>query len=201
MERSGSFRAGAFLFHAGTPSRVLWVVRTGAVKTSRIDVDGREQVLSFRLPGEVFGWDAIYPGYYPSDAIALERTACCRFSLQAAGALAARYPEIQQQLLRLLSRELNHPNQSRGRFYADERVAAFLLDLAARYARNGYSGTSLTVHMTRRDIGNYLRLAGETVSRVLARFRASGLIAMHGRDIELLDLAPLRRLARCGKQT
>lgn len=196
-EPAGPFTAGQHLFRSGDPFRALWVVRTGTVKTSRIDLEGREQVLAFVLPGDVVGLDAIYPGRYPCDAVALERTECCRFPFRTVSALALRRASVRQALLRLLSKALGAARRSAGNFSAAERVAAFLLDLDRRSATSDPSGSDLYLRMTRGDIAGYLRLAPETISRVLARFRTRGFIGMDGRRIELLQPRQLGRLARC----
>ncbi|HEX7370343.1 MAG TPA: cyclic nucleotide-binding domain-containing protein [Rhodanobacteraceae bacterium] len=197
VEHVGPFEPGQHIFRAGDAFRALYAVRLGMIKTTLVDAEGREQVLGFYLPGELVGLDAIYPERYPCDAIALETTQCCRFSFPAMSALAAKQPRIQQHLFRLLSKELGSASLLAGDHSADERMAAFLIDLGDRYALRGLSGTQFRLSMARADIANYLRLAAETVSRVLGRFRTLKLIAIEGRDVELLDPAKLRELARC----
>jgi CRP/FNR family transcriptional regulator len=197
VEHVGPFEPGQRIFRAGDAFRALFAVRTGMIKTTLVDPEGREQVLGFYLPGELVGLDAIYPEHYPCDAIALETTECCRFSFPAMSALAARQPRIQQHLFRLLSKELGSATLLAGDHSADERMAAFLIDLGDRYAARGASGTQFHLSMARADIANYLRLATETVSRVLGRFREQKFIAIDGRKVELLDATRLRELARC----
>lgn len=197
VEHVGPFEPGQRIFRSGDPFRALFAVRSGMLKTTLVDADGREQVLGFYLPGELVGLDAIYPEHYPCDAIALETTQCCRFSFPAMSALAAKQPKIQQHLFRLLSKELGSASLLAGDHSADERMAAFLIDLGDRYAMRGLSGTRFRLSMARADIANYLRLAAETVSRVLGRFRSQKLIAIDGRNVELLDGERLRELARC----
>jgi CRP/FNR family transcriptional regulator len=172
--------------HVG-PFRAIFAVRSGTVKTRMVDKEGREQVLGFYLPGEVVGLNAIYPEHFPCDAVALDTAYFCRFSFPAMSALASRIPAVQQHLFRLLSKELGTASLLAGDHSADERVAAFLMDLAARYAARGFSGTRFRLSMSRGDIANYLRLAAETVSRVLSRFRSQGLIQIEGRELQLLD--------------
>ncbi|HET8764282.1 MAG TPA: helix-turn-helix domain-containing protein [Rhodanobacter sp.] len=187
VEHVGPFRAGEHVFRTGDPFRAIYAVRTGSVKTRLFDRDGNEQVLGFYLPGEVVGLNAIYPEHFPCDAVALEDTQFCRFSFPAMSALAARQPNVQQHLFRLISKELGAVSLLAGDHSADERMAAFLIDLSNRYASRGYSGTRFHLSMSRGDIANYLRLAAETVSRVLGRFRSQGLIALEGRELVLLD--------------
>lgn len=192
VEHVGPMRAGAYAFRMGDPFRAIYAVRSGMVKTCVIDADGREQVLGFHLPGEVVGLNGIYPDRLPCDAIALESTQFCRFSFPAMSALATRLPALQQHLFRLLSKELGTTAQLAADHSADERVAAFLLDLGDRYAARGFPGSRFRLSMPRGDIANYLRLAPETVSRVLGRLRTQGVIDIDGRMVELRDRAALR---------
>lgn len=196
IEHVGPFQPGEYAFRNGDPFRAIFAVRHGMIKTVVVDTEGREQVLGFYLPGEVVGLDAIYPELYPCDAIALETTEFCRFSFPAMSALAARMPTVQQHLFRMLSKELGAASHLAGDHTADERLAAFLIDLGERYASRDISGTEYRLSMSRADIANYLRLAAETVSRVLGRFREQGLVDIEGRNVRLLDVPKLAELAR-----
>lgn len=196
VEHVGPFRRGEYIFRTGYPFRSIFAVRTGAVKTSAIDADGREQVLGFYLPGEVIGLNGIYSDQFPCNAIVLDTTYFCRFSFPAMRTLAAAMPAVQQHLFRLLSRELGAATLLAGDHSADARVAAFLTNVGDRYAAAGLSGTRFPLSMSRSDIANYLRLAAETVSRVLGRLRSRGLIAIEGRVLQVRDPAGLRHLGR-----
>jgi CRP/FNR family transcriptional regulator len=196
VEHVGPFRTGSHVFRAGDPFRAIYAVRAGTVKTCVVDKDGKEQVLGFYLPGEVIGLNAIYPDQFPCDAIALEATQFCRFSFPAMSALATRMPGLQQHLFRLLSKELGTATHLAADHTADERMAAFLLDLGDRYEMRGFSGTQFRLSMARGDIANYLRLAAETVSRVFGRFRNQGLIEIEGRAVTLCDRERLRSVAQ-----
>ena len=196
VEHVGPFRAGEHVFRTGDPFRAIFAVRGGMVKTRVIDQEGREQVLGFYLPGEVIGLNAIYPEHFPCDAVALDTAWFCRFSFPAMSALATRIPALQQHLFRMLSKELGTATLLAGDHAADERVAAFLLDLAARHAVRGFSATRMRLGMSRADIANYLRLAAETVSRVLSRFRAQQLIEIEGRELQLLNADGLRQIGQ-----
>lgn len=195
VEHVGFYKPGERVFRTGDPFRAIYAVRVGTVKTVVLNRDGNEQVLGFYLPGEVVGLDAIYPEKYPCDAVALETAEFCRFSFPDMSALAARMPGVQQHLFKMLSKELWAVSLLAGDHSADERMAAFLVYLGHRYAARGFSGTRFRLSMSRSDIANYLRLAAETVSRVLGRFRSQGLLQITGRNIELLDVPSLRRLA------
>lgn len=197
IEHTGPIAPQEYVFRRGDAFRSIYAVRSGMVKTVLVDVEGHEQVLGFYLPGEVVGLNAIYPEHYPCDAVTLEATEFCRFSFPAMSALAARMPTVQQHLFRLLSKELGTASLLAGDHSADERLAAFLVDLGERYAARGLSGQQFRLSMSRGDIANYLRLAAETVSRVLGRFRQQGLLRIDGRDVDVLDSERLRQLARC----
>jgi len=196
VEHVGPFRAGEHIFRTGDPFRAIFAVRSGTVKTRMVDKEGREQVLGFYLPGEVIGLNAIYPEHFPCDAVALDTSFFCRFSFPAMSALASRVPAVQKHLFRLLSKELGSASLLAGDHSADERMAAFLMDLAGRYAARGFSATRFHLSMSRGDIANYLRLAAETVSRVLSRFRSQNLIRIEGRELELLNPDALRQLGQ-----
>ena len=170
-------------------------MRGGAVKTFVIDAHGREQVLGFFLPGEVIGLNAIHGSRYPCNAVALDTTILCRFSFPAMATLATRLPGLQGQLFRLLSEDIGKAALLAGDYSADERLAAFLVSLSRRYAARGFSPRRLSLLMSRTDIANYLRLAAETVSRVLRRMQEDGLIAVERREVELVDMARLEKLA------
>ncbi len=197
VEHVGPFPAGHVVFRTGDEFTAVYAVRAGAVKTTRVDDEGREQVLGFALPGELVGLDAIYPSRYPCDAVCLDATTLCRFSFPAMVTLATKLPGLQQQLFRLMSKDIGAAALLAGDYSADERLAGFLLGLGERFASRGYSATRFRLSMSRMDIANYLRLAPETVSRVLRRFRDEGLIAVRQREMELLDLARLSHLGRC----
>lgn len=196
VEHVGPFQAGDHLFREGDVFDSIAAVRAGTVKTYNIDEHGREQVLGFFLPGEVIGLNAIHSARYPCNAVALDTVVICRFSFPMMASLAMRMPELQQQLFRLLSKDIGKAALLSGNLSADERMAAFLITLSRRYAARGFSATRFQLTMARTDIGNYLRLAPETVSRVLRRFLDAGTIQVDRREVELLDMPMLENLAR-----
>lgn len=196
VEHVGPYAAGEHIFREGDPFNAIAAVRGGTVKTYVLDPDGREQVLGFFLPGEVIGLNAIHHAQYPCNAIALDTTVLCRFSFPKMATLAQRMPGLQTQLFRLLSADIGKAALLAGDFSADERMAAFLVALSRRYAARGFSARRFTLSMARTDIANYLRLAAETVSRVLRRFQSDGLIQVDRREIELTDADRLNALAR-----
>ena len=195
VEHVGPFRRGDAIFRTGDRFTAIYAVRCGMVQTRLVDKAGQEQVLGFHLSGEMIGLNAIHPAKYPCDAIALETVHVCRFSFPALATLATKIPDVQQQLFRLLSADIGKAALLAGDHTADERLAAFLLSLADRYATRGFWPNKLHLSMARADIANYLRLATETVSRVFRRFQDRGLIRLNGREVELLAMPALRDLA------
>src|SRR6185295_8604672 len=141
------------------------------------------------------GLDAIDGEQYPCDAVALDTVALCRFSFPRMAQLATRVPGLQQLLFRLMSRDIGTAMRLAGDWSADQRMAAFLLGLSQRLASRGFSPRRFQLTMARTDIGNYLRLAPETVSRVLKRFQDDGLLVVDRREVELADMAGLEALA------
>lgn len=195
VEHMGPYHAGDHVFRKGDPFEAIAAVRAGTVKTYVVDHEGRERVLGFHLPGEVIGLDAIDGEHYPCNAVALDTVALCRFSFPRMAELAARLPGLQQHLFRLLSRDIGTAMRLAGDWSADQRMAAFLLGLSQRLASRGFSPRRFQLTMARTDIGNYLRLAPETVSRVLKRFQDEGLLVVDRREVELTDIARLEALA------
>ena len=200
VEHVGPYHAGDIIFHQGTKFSAIFAVRGGVVKTRMVDDTGREQILGFHLPGEVIGLNAIHGAKYPCDAVALDSTYVCRFSFPALATLATKIPDVQRRLFELLSADISRVTQLVGDHSADERLSAFLLELSDRFATRGFSASRFHLTMPRTDIANYLRLAAETVSRVLRRFQETGLIHVEGREVELLDVGRLRELARAVRQ-
>jgi CRP/FNR family transcriptional regulator len=195
VEHVGPLHAGQHLFREGDPFEAIAAVRAGTVKTYAIDSDGHEHVLGFHLPGEVIGLNAIDGESYPCNAVALDTVMLCRFSFPKISVLAARLPGLQQHLFRLMSRDIGIASQLAGDWSADQRMAAFLVGLSRRLAARGFSADRFQLTMARTDIANYLRLAPETVSRVLKRFQDDGLLKIERREVELVARERLQMLA------
>ncbi|WP_165488602.1 MULTISPECIES: helix-turn-helix domain-containing protein [Dyella] len=196
VERAGLLRDGEYLYRPRSPFRSLYAVQSGMAKTVSVDSAGREMVLAFHLPGELFGLDAICLGYHDNAVISLGRTQFCRFPFEALRCLANREPEVQWHLINTMSRQIHHQSLSSGDYPAEERMAAFLVDLVDRRASLGLATDHLPLPMSRADIGNHLRLATETVSRLFARFRDAGFVRIERHVVHLNDLRGLREVAR-----
>lgn len=195
VEHVGPLHAGEHVFREGDPFEAIAAVRAGTVKTYVIDLDGREHVLGFHLPGEVIGLNAIDGEHYPCNAVALDTVMLCRFSFPKISVLAAKLPGLQRHLFRLLSRDIGRAALLAGDWTADQRMAAFLIGVSRRLAMRGFSPTRFQLTMARTDIANYLRLAPETVSRALKRFQEEGLLRVDRREVELAGMARLESLA------
>jgi CRP/FNR family transcriptional regulator len=195
VEHVGPLQPGEYVFREGSLFNSIAAVRAGTVKTSLVDHHGREQVLGFHLPGELIGLNAIDGDRYPCDAVALDTVMLCRFSFPKMAMLATRVPKLQQQLFRLMSRDIGNAARYAGDYSADERVAAFLVGLSRRLASRGFSALRFRLTMSRTEIANYLRQAPETISRVLRRFEQDDLLQVRRREVEIIDLARLENLA------
>ncbi len=195
VEHIGPFREGQHIFREGDRFNSIAGVRAGTVKTYITDRNGREQVLGFFLPGEVIGLNAISQSRYPCNAIALDEVLLCNFSFSKMSELAASMPGLQQQLFRLMSEDIGKATLLAGDHTADERMAAFLILMSRRYASPDMPARRFRLTMPRTDIANFLRLAAETVSRILKRFQTDGLVRVERRDVELLDTTRLMEIA------
>lgn len=195
VEHIGPFHEGDTIFHEGEEFKAIAAVRAGTVKTTVIDSNGDEQVLGFFLPGEIIGLNAIHQNKYPCNAVAVDTVMLCRFSFPKMALLATKMPELQAQLFRLLSQDINKAALLAGDYSAEQRIAAFLISLSRRFAARGFSSTQLLLAMTRTDMANYLRLAPETVSRVLRRMQDGGLIGVERRELTLRNYEALMQLA------
>ena len=190
---------GEALYHMGDAFHGLYAVRVGSLKTDVLVEDGREQVTGYHMIGDILGLDGMATDLHASRATALEDAEVCALPLDRLETLAHRVPALQRNLRSFLAREISRDQWSMlllGSMRAEERLATFLLDLAARYRRRGFSSTQFTLRMTRKEIGSYLGLTLETVSRLFSRFQREGAIRIHGRDVALLDPAALQRI-RC----
>lgn len=195
VDHVGPFHAGDYIFRAGEEFRAIAAVRAGMVKTFVNDSNGNEQVLGFSLPGEVIGLNAIHSARFPCNAVALDTVYLCQFSFPKMSLLAARMPGLQARLFNLLSAEIGKASSLAADYRTEERMAAFLLDLSRRYAQRGFSPTRFNLTMARTEIANYLRMAPETVSRVLRRLSDDGIIAIKQREVTLCDPARLDAFA------
>ena len=195
---------GEALHHAGDPFTNLYFVKTGAFKTVVLLDDGREQITGFHLAGDMLGIDAISYRAHASDAIALEEARVCAIAFSQLSHLSRASPPVQDYLHRKLAREVVRDQELMlllGRMHADERVAAFLQNLSRRFQARGCSPHLFTLPMAREDIGNYLGLTLETVSRCFSRLKNAGVIEVDNRRIRILDSVALRNVVGSKERT
>lgn len=191
-------KKGEFLYRVGESMRSLYAIKQGSAKTCEISVAGEIQITGFHLAGELVGLDGISSGYHHCDAVALEKTEVCELPFGELEALAHEIPGLQHQMFRLLGREIVSDGEHLmmiGKMSAEQRLVACLLNFSQRFDRLGCSPTEFTLSMSRQDIGDYLGLALETVSRLFSRFQDDGLIDVEGRRIRLRNLAGLYEIA------
>ncbi len=191
-------KKGESLYRQGDELTAVYGIKFGTLKTEYALPDGREQITGFHLPGEMLGLDGIGENHYQSNAIALEDSEACVVRFSDFESLARQIPSLQHQFHKILSRELTQDQRhllSLGSLRAEERLASFLLNLSDRLAIRGYSPTEYHLRMSREEIGSYLGIQLETVSRLFSRFTESGLIQIKQRHIKLIDMDGLIELA------
>lgn len=197
VNRRRPIRRGDYLYRSGAALESLYAIRSGFMKSCVLREDGREQVAGFHMMGELMGLDAIGSERHICDAVALEDSEVCEIPLAVLERLARDMPSLQQHFHRILSREIVRDHGVMlllGTMRAEERLAAFLLNLSQRFAARGYSPTEFYLRMTRQEIGSYLGLKLETISRALSRFHEEKLIEVRTRHLKILDMEALRGL-------
>ena len=198
VKRGRPLRRGDVLFRQGEEFSSIYALRTGAIKTYSLSDNGDEQITGFHLAGELIGMSGMDSESHTVSAVALETTSVCEIPFDTLDELTAVLPQLRKQLMRLMSRELREDQEMMlllSRKNADERIATLLINLSARFRARGYSARSFRLAMSRNEIGNYLGLAVETVSRVFTRFQQQGLITADGKQIEITDYIQLCALA------
>jgi CRP/FNR family transcriptional regulator len=190
-------RRGTGLYHAGEPLAGLFAIRSGFMKSCVLHDDGREQVAGFHMAGDLLGLDAIGSGNHTCDTVALEDTEVCEIPFTSLEQLSREMPSLQHQLHRIMSREIVRDHGVMlllGSMSAGERLAAFLLNLSQRFAARGYSPSEFRLRMTREELGSYLGLKLETVSRTLSSFHERGLIEVRQKQVRIVDFPGLKAL-------
>jgi CRP/FNR family transcriptional regulator len=192
-------QTGQRVYTMGQPFDMLYVVRSGFLKTVVIDDGGSEQILNFPMKGNLLGIDGLHNKRYPSEAVALSTCDIVCVPFKQLAALGQQHPGLETAIYSILSQELMHEHSmlnTISSLSAEARVARFLVWLSNRYMKMGYSGTQFNLRMTRQEIGSYLGLTLETVSRALSGFKQMGLIEVNQRAIEIKDLYALQTLRR-----
>lgn len=195
---------GMHLFHNGEPFNALFAIRTGFFKTCVSSEDGRDQVTGFQMAGEVIGLDGIVSDRHTCDAIALEDAEVCVMPFDRIEELSREVNALQHHVHKIMSREIVREHgviMMLGSMRAEERLAAFLLNLVQRLHARGFSQSELMLRMTREEIGSYLGLKLETVSRTFSKFADDKIIEVKQRHVRILNTDALKALVNpptCG---
>ena len=195
IERKKPIQRGQLLFSLGTPLTSLYAVRSGSFKSYITAADGAHQIIGFHLPGDIIGFNAVGKGMHQSYTEALETSLVCEIPYDTLDDMSAKLPGLRRQVVNLMSNEIQQDQQSLmliNKRNAQERIAHFLLTLSARFQSRGLSPSAFNLTMTRGEIGNFLGLTVETVSRILSQFNRNNLIQVEGKLIEIKDMDGLR---------
>lgn len=198
VKRRAPLERGEYLYHAGDRFTSLYTIQVGSIKTYGITLDGTIQVTGFHLSGELMGLEAIDNQAHPCNAVALESTWICELPYAQLEALTRQVPSLQHELMRIMSRKIRSEGDTLmlvGKVNAEVRLVRFLHNLHQRMRRRLGNVDEIYLPMTREDIANYLGLTPETVSRVLTRLRAEGIIDINNRRIKFIDMGAMQRLA------
>jgi len=188
---------GETLFTAGESFSAIYVVHAGFFKTEVLFPDGRSQVTGFQMAAEMLGLDGIGTDHHTCNASALEDSDVCVIPFQRMTSLLREIGPLQSHFHKLMSREIVRDHRVMmllGTMRAEERVAAFLINLSKRFTTRGFSPSEFNLRMTREEIGSYLGLKLETVSRAFSRFQENGLVAVQQRKINIIDIDALQRM-------
>ncbi len=186
------------LYRMDEPFKNLYAIRLGHFKTYQINPSGEQQITGFQMAGELLGMDAIGTERHHCGAIALEDSDVCEIPFSRLEDLFAEIPTLLHHFHRIMSQEITREQNVMlllGNMRAEQRFAVFLVNLSSRYAARGYSASSFQLRMSREDIGNYLGLTIESISRLLSRFKKQGWLTVDKREVHLLDPARLRAMA------
>lgn len=197
VKGSRPIHKGQYLFRGDDEFQAFYAVRSGSVKVYFLNEAGEEQIIGFYFPGEILGFDAIEEHKHSCSGIALETTTYCSIPYDKINDISSKIPELQDQMFRLMSRELTKENKlllTINKRSAEERLATFIVSLSSRFHKLGYSAKEYNLSMSRQDIGNYLGLTIETVSRLFTKFQREDLIKIDKRKIILNDLPMLHAI-------
>lgn len=198
VQRGRPLQKDAHVYDIAEEFSAIYAVRSGSIKTYTVNDQGVVQVTGFYLPGEIFGMDGIAHTHYISAAVAMETSAICEIPFHRMEELSMTMPSLQRHFFKLMSKEITNDQQLitlLSKNSAEERVATLLLSISTRNAKRGLSGVRFRIPMSRADIGNYLGLTVETVSRVFSRFQKQGLLNVDKKEIGITDITALQELA------
>ncbi len=187
---------GDYLYQAGESFRGLFSIKSGSAKIVTSEPHGEEHIVDFMLPGELFGFDALFDDIYHNSAIALETMSFCELPSDRIDALCVRHPAIYRALFRHAGEKINYDTRQAvlQQAPADERLAAFLLNLSERLQRRGFSPLHFQLSLQRQEISDYLNLALATVSRLLRQFQNKQLIVVSYKSIQIINIEGLKAI-------
>ena len=197
VQRGRPLHKGETLYRAQASFQSLYAIRSGAMKASTLNERGEEQITGFYFPSELVGLDGLADNTYTNSAEALETTSVCEIPFHRIEELSAKIPSLQRHLFQLFSREITHEQQLLAllnRSRAEERVAALLMSMSLRHQRCQLSASQFRLPMSRSDMGNFLGLTIETVSRVFRRLQEDGILAVDNKEVQILDMPSLEAL-------
>lgn len=195
IEKRRTIYKGDIIYKAGDEFRHLYAIRTGSVKIYSINEQGDEQITGFHMPGDLIGFDAIAENEHQSFAESLETTSICEISFSNIMELVTTYPNLNLRLFKLISQEISTKKNLMmviSKQTAEQRLASFILHMSYSLYQRKMSKMEIKLSMTRYEIGNYISLTVETISRLLTKFQERGIIKVHGRFISITDLDALK---------
>ncbi len=199
VQRSKPLQKGEYLYRAKDRFDSVFAIRSGAVKAVSISETGDEQVTGFYLPGEVVGLDGLANDTYTNSVVALETSSVCEIPFNRLEELSLQIPTLQRHFFQLMSREITQEQQVitlLSKSSAEARVASLLLGISARNNRRNLSANNFILPMSRTDIGNFLGLTIETVSRIFTRLQKNNVIAVDKKEIVITDMDALSLIAK-----
>ena len=202
IKRSRPIQAGEHIYRTGDGFTSIFAVRSGSIKTYLLDDDGVEQVTGFYMPGEILGFDGIGTEKHGCNVMAMETSTVCEIPFERIEELSLQIPVLQRHFFQLISQQIEADHQmmlTLSKKNAEGRVATLLLSLSRRFGRRNLSPNSLRLPMYRMDIGNFLGLTIETVSRTFSRLQKEGLIKVDGREIHINDHEQLQSICHAAK--
>lgn len=198
VQRGRPIQKSERVYHAGDSFQAVYAVRSGAIKTTSVTRNGQEQITGFYLPGEIIGMDGIATNHHTNSAMALETSAVCEIPFTRLEELSAKLPSLQHRFFQLMSREISNDQQLitlLSKNSAEERIASLLLSISTRNHSRGLSADEFYLPMSRSDMGNYLGLTIETVSRVVGRLHKQEIIQLDKKHVVILAMDALKSLA------
>ncbi len=198
VQRGRPLHRDEHVYSSGNEFKAVYAVRSGSIKTYSVNDKGVEQVTGFYLPGEIFGMDGIAHTHHANAAVAMETSAVCEIPFSRLEDLSITMPSLQRHFFKLMSKEITSDQQLitlLSKNSAEERIATLLLSISARNAKRNLSSVRFRLPMSRADIGNYLGLTVETVSRVFSRFQKQQLLNVDKKEIEIRDVPGLQELS------